>query len=262
MSKVYDCVMFWQELDMLELRFNILDDAVDYFVVCEAEETHSGHPKPLNFLENYDRFKPWRDKIIYVNAGTLSDGKRTSWERERFHRSKIAEGLTGAQPDDWIIVGDCDEIPNPTFVQALRWYRHHHWVKFELDMYYYDLNHKVNQGWAIGAAQWGSEKDPNKIRTSAEAGDLEIYNGYRGWHFSYFGGAQQIVEKVKAFMHADDPIIRDLPRDLAFVASRVEAGLDLYGRDDMRIVRVPLSDTLPRYLLDNIEKYRAMGWCE
>lgn len=241
---------------MLETRFHILDDVVDYFVVCEAEETHSGQPKPLNVLANWDRFKPWHNKIIYVNAGKL--GNQNSWVRELNHRSKISEGLTGAQDGDWIIVADVDEIPHPDRAADLR-NLSADGIKFELDLYYYDLNHRVSQGWAIGACRMMYGHDPNTIRTQRGIHSATLHGG---WHFSWFSGTQAILDKQAAFMHFNDPIIRDMPRDPAWVAGRVTAGTDLFDRAGFVIERVPLTDTLPRYILDHIDEYRAKGWCE
>ena len=47
MTKIYDCFNFFNELDILELRLNILYDYVDYFVIVESSVTHSGQPKPF-----------------------------------------------------------------------------------------------------------------------------------------------------------------------------------------------------------------------
>lgn len=262
MAKVYDCCMFYNEIDMLELRMNILDPVVDYFVVCEAAETHSGQPKPYNFADHQDRFDRWLHKIIYVQVPNLTkrDGTadRNSWERERYHRFRIADGLTEARPNDFVIVGDCDEIANP---RAVQWCQANcaDGAILELDMYYYSLNHRVRQGWAIGMMPWHLYHDPNNIRRGAGRIFPHVDGG--GWHFSYFGGPAQVVQKVDAFMHHADPGIRDLPRDPAYIAAKIQAGVDLYGRD-LLIDHVPLSPSLPRYVLDHIDTYRAMGWAE
>lgn len=268
MTKVYDCVMFFDELDMLELRFNILNDVVDYFVVCEAEETHSGQPKPLNILANWDRFKQWQHKMIYVNAGALSNGLRNSWQRENYHRMCIAEGLMSAERNDWIIVSDVDEIPAPEQVAKLHNletateppYRYPA-VKFEIAFYYYDMNHRVEQGWAVGAARFEVERDPNRIRTCSMVNNKPELELIGGWHFSYFGGPQAIIRKHAAFMHHADPVIADLPHDPAYISNVIQSSTDLYGRD-LKIVHVPTSDGLPRYVLDNAEVYQQMGWLE
>ena len=45
MRKVYDCFTFFNELDLLEVRLNELYNSVDYFVIAEANMSHSGRPK-------------------------------------------------------------------------------------------------------------------------------------------------------------------------------------------------------------------------
>ena len=57
--KVYDCITFFNEIDLLKLRLNILDNIVDYFVICESEYDHRGEKKKY-FLE----------KVIFKNLKT------------------------------------------------------------------------------------------------------------------------------------------------------------------------------------------------
>ena len=47
--KIYDCFMFFDEEMLLDLRLNILDQYVDYFVISESTKTHQGQEKKLNF---------------------------------------------------------------------------------------------------------------------------------------------------------------------------------------------------------------------
>ena len=63
--KIYDIFIFFNELDLLEIRLNILDLYVDYFVIVECTETFSGLVKPLYYKENKDLFKKWNHKIIH-----------------------------------------------------------------------------------------------------------------------------------------------------------------------------------------------------
>lgn len=256
MNKVFDACMFYNELDMLETRMHILDDVVDRFVVCEAAETHSGQPKPYYLEENIDRFARYADKIIYVQVPDLTGNGRNSWERERYHRSQIMVGLASARAEDYIIVGDCDEIANPEAVSEVI-AKGYDGAILELAMYYYDLNHRVQQGWGIGMMRRRLYLDPNDIRTGNGRMFPHVDDG--GWHFSYMGGPEQIIAKVNAFMHHNDPVIRDLPRDPGYISDQIAASRDLYGRD-LTIERVPLSNTLPRYILDNLDHYKALGW--
>ena len=44
---IYDCFCFFNELDLLEIRLNVLKDAVVKFVFVEAGETHTRRFKQL-----------------------------------------------------------------------------------------------------------------------------------------------------------------------------------------------------------------------
>lgn len=255
--KVFDCCMFFNELDMLDLRFNVLNDVVDYFVVVEAGMTHSGQSKPYTFWEAYEagRFDAFKDKLIYARLPELQG--TNAWERERFHRAHISNVLRfNAAPEDWVIVGDADEIAHPEAVRQFRIDATLQAVKLELDFYYYDFHHRVQQGWAIGACQWWVEQDANKIRTcDFNIQPLTVDNA--GWHFSYFGDAAAIMQKAQAFMHFDWIEHYGLTQDK--VQAALDAGKDLWGRN-LQIERVPLNAMLPQYVRENVDKYAALGW--
>ena len=68
-NKIYDCVTFYNENLQVKLRFNILKDYVDKFVICESKFDHQGRPKKLNF--KIEEFKEFKDKIIYVTLPGL-----------------------------------------------------------------------------------------------------------------------------------------------------------------------------------------------
>ena len=48
-NKIFDCFMFNNETMLLEIRLNILNEYVDYFVIVESAETHSGLKKKIKF---------------------------------------------------------------------------------------------------------------------------------------------------------------------------------------------------------------------
>ena len=52
--KIYDCITYFDEPLLIDLRLNILNEFVDYFIVIEATYTHSGVEKKLNFnIKNF-----------------------------------------------------------------------------------------------------------------------------------------------------------------------------------------------------------------
>ena len=54
--RVFDAFPFFNELEMLEIRLNVLDDVVDRFVLVESTLTFSGRPKPLWYADHRARF--------------------------------------------------------------------------------------------------------------------------------------------------------------------------------------------------------------
>ena len=63
---IYDCFQYFNEDHIVELRLNILDKFVDYFVISESNKTHQGKPKKINFdIKNFTKFK---NKIIFIEA--------------------------------------------------------------------------------------------------------------------------------------------------------------------------------------------------
>lgn len=63
---VYDCIPFFNELDILNLRLHILDPYVDRFIIEESTRTFSGEPKELCFEKNREMFREFLPKIDYV----------------------------------------------------------------------------------------------------------------------------------------------------------------------------------------------------
>ena len=83
--KVFDSIIFFNELDLLEMRLNILNDVVDYFVVTESPFTVSGNEKPLYYAENKDRFGKFNDKIIHHVTEEIPNDFSHMLEKTKFH---------------------------------------------------------------------------------------------------------------------------------------------------------------------------------
>ena len=48
---IFDCVTFFRENFITNLRFEILNNVVDFFIVCESNYDHRGKKKKL--ISNY-----------------------------------------------------------------------------------------------------------------------------------------------------------------------------------------------------------------
>ena len=61
---IYDCFQFFNEEHILDLRLNILNKFVDFFVIVESTNDHQGNIKKLNL--DLNKFKKFENKIIYI----------------------------------------------------------------------------------------------------------------------------------------------------------------------------------------------------
>ena len=112
---IYDCFQYFNEDHMVDLRLNILNEKVDFFVISESTKTHQGKDKKLNF--NINNFTKFKNKIIYVIADFDKEKDFTNHKGgesiiEQHQRNAISEGLDKAADNDLVILSDSDEIPD------------------------------------------------------------------------------------------------------------------------------------------------------
>ena len=117
-NKIYDCITFFDEGFQANLRFNILNNYVEQFVVCESKFDHKGHYKGVNFnIENYKEFK---NKITHLVINEQFPDTSNPWKTQAFQREFIFSGLDKAKPEDYIMFSDPDEIPRPEILANLK----------------------------------------------------------------------------------------------------------------------------------------------
>ena len=205
--KIVDCFTFYNELTMLKFRLEYLYETVDHFVLVEATLTHSGNPKPLFFEQNKSMFSKYLDKIVHVvvqdmprsRLDIISKNVEYTHNRENYQRHCIDRGIKrlSLSNEDLILISDCDEIPNRdtiknTPIQKL--------YSLEQDMYYYNLTMKDAKKWfqakACPYSIYLTLLSPQNVRNASA--DL-LANG--GWHFSYFGSVDFMLNKIRNFCH-------------------------------------------------------------
>ncbi len=161
---LYDCFVFHNEFDLLEIRLREMGDSVDRFVLVEADQTQRGSPKPFYFDENRDRFAPWADKIIDLQVrfpdqlppalGVYKNRRKKDWERENYQRNCISRALESCDPDDLVLLSDVDEIvraPILAKVMAERLFRGRLLV-FEQSLHKHHLDRIVpGKTWLLGS---------------------------------------------------------------------------------------------------------------
>lgn len=252
--KIFDCFIFNHEIELLEARFNILNDYVDKFIITEGDVTFSGLSKESHFLKNKDKFSQWEDKII-LNPITIPECE-SPWHREIYSRNAVMN-LDIFEDDDLIVTSDGDEIPNPEILEhASEWVSDDTHFTFEQSCYAYWVNNLYSDKWfGSRAATYKYMKNTtvDDIREGTEdeskiTGSI-ITNG--GWHFTYLGDEYHIKQKINSFCDRHF----DVPEVTENISKNLESGTDVLNRHHITYRRVELDDSFPQYIIDNQEKY-------
>lgn len=271
---IYDCFPFFNELDILEIRLNTLYETVDYFVITEANKTHTGSEKEYIFEQNKERFTKFLNKIIYIkiddfpdleSSKTSSDGNK--WLYENYQRDAIMRGLKECKQDDIIIISDCDEIPNP---EAIKKYKDGicSLMQLRFGFNYNSLYITIpfcksakicKYKELINPKKKIKEKDKKYCQYSRYGlptylrfvKGKKIKNG--GWHFSYIGNIENIKYKMNSIVEQQVNTINKNTDKL--LLEKIKNNEDVLERGDI-FANLKISDIFPEYFVSNIDKYR------
>jgi hypothetical protein len=212
--KIYDCFTFYNELELLDIRFAEMYDHVDFFVIVEATTTFQNNIKPLFFEENKDRYKKYLDKVIHVVTTLPQD--HNPWINETAQRNDILKGLIGADPTDLILISDVDEIIRGSVLDYIRQdpvdYYLFRMPYFNLRFNYLLINEPESYFiWATGCRRQflNSPEELRLLRKQSmdygyalRTNRLEVIE-HSGWHFTYLGSADFIKNKIVNFSHME-----------------------------------------------------------
>ena len=291
--KIYDCFMYFDEDLILDLRLNILDKFVDYFVIVESIFTHRGEKRNLKF--NINKFKKFEDKIVYlvydqepsqiekiVSKDTEDEKSRkyimNALFRENAQRNFINRALNNLDNEDVILVSDVDEIPNLKGINFEE--KKSKIILFKQDMLYYKFNLKLpNLAWTgtkackkkyFKSAQWLRNVKDRKYpfyRVDTYFSEKKyincefIENG--GWHFTNIKTANQIKQKLESYLHHIE--FDKNPLSAEEIDKIIQDKIAIYDLSvDQRKNKIrgnklenyPLHK-LPEYLLDNLNNYKV-----
>jgi len=235
--KIYDSFLFFNELDLLDMRLMMLSPYVDYFVISECDYTFSGEKKPFFFEENKHLFSNFLDKIIHIknfnsneynNLENIYDGNKKNlfnkiieyyseaknspttgygiphWCREYLHREYVTLGLSECNDDDIIISSDLDEIPNPDIVKNINELSlsENNYCLYQ-DCHNYFINNLSSTNWmgsVITTYERLKQNSINNLRGN-RGRSIMLENG--GWHLSFVGGPDRIKYKLSSYGHQE-----------------------------------------------------------
>jgi len=232
--KIYDCFMYFDEEVVVDVRFNTLNQFVDYFVIVESRFTHKGEARELKF--NHKKFEKFKDKIIYIvdeeiysqtEKIKIDDSEDEKYKkaifnaayRENGQRNLISKGLAAANKEDFIMISDVDEIPK---LSGLNFNSlNEKIILFKQDMFYYKFNLKLpNFIWTGTKAckkknlvnpQWLRNIKDRKYSffridtffSNTKYTSIKIVND-GGWHFSNIKTPKEIEFKLRSYLHHKD----------------------------------------------------------
>lgn len=242
---IYDTFCFFNEFDILEIRLNILDPYVDFFVLCESTQTFSGKPKPLYYQENKELFAKWNHKIIHHVVGDFETS--SAFERAAYQKDSIREKLQNCNPEDIIYYGDVDEIWKPKEIGDKIY-------KLRQLNYCYYVNNRSSEEWrGTSVCKYKNLINLNNLRANHQN---IIEDG--GWHFTNMGGVEKVLQKLDAYDHQE----KNTERNRKNLQKRFKENKDYVGRIfDWKWKRFKFwmdESDLPKYLIENKDKYKNL----
>jgi beta-1,4-mannosyl-glycoprotein beta-1,4-N-acetylglucosaminyltransferase len=243
-----DCFTFYNEIELLSYRLEILYNIIDYFIIVESTHTFAGYEKGLYFEKNKELFSKYIDKIVHIvvddfqyKQPNIDFSKNEQWQNEYHQRNSILLGINklNLHDEDIFTITDVDEIPDPTTLEKIKKNEIEVTVNsLEQDYYYYNLITISNDKWHLTKIiKYKTFKELNKTMDQIrQTNCVRIKNG--GWHLGYFGDSQFIANKIKNFSHQE--LNTNNITDLQNIEERVINSKDLYGRSYIHWKRISI----------------------
>ena len=287
--KIIDCTTYYSEDLMLDIRFNILNEFVDKFIIVESKFSHSGEQKKLNF--DINKFQKFKDKIEYLiienepngiieNIENSSEIKRkNSLLRIEQSYDFIMNALDDVDDNDLVCLSDNDEIPNFNseyfkksnndifiFKQLFFYY------KFNL---FYDLipwyGTKACRKKKLLSFSWlrnlKNKKYPfwrvDTLFSNLKHMNLQIVED-GGWHFTNIKTAKDIYTKLSNFGHHNEfdvsgisveDIQKCIDNKIVNYDHKADKSLEKKYNANYKL-RVVDDKILPNYLVKNKNKFK------
>ena len=290
---IFDCFMYFDEEQILELRLNVLDEKVDFFVIVESIYNHRGDKRDLLFNKN--KFLKFSKKIIYLvseeipkNVEPINENEDKKEKdrkyimnaiyRENAQRNLISKGIKNANKDDLIMISDVDEIPKLESLD-LKSIKNEIFI-FKQHMFHYKYNLVLpNFKWTgtkaikkknLISPQWLRNIKDKKypyyridiIFSKKKYTNLKIIDD-GGWHFTNIKTPKMIRHKFKSYLHHFEFDQTNLVEsDIENFIKKKQAIYNL--KVDKRGNKVGNGETLknfdikklPIYIQHNLEKYK------
>jgi len=267
--KLYDCIPFYRNNLLFELRLKTLNNIVDKFIVCEATKTHSGKTKNLEF--DIKKFKEYKNKIEYIVVDDMPNINTKSKEKYplyNFQINKLYKGIIDTDEEDLIMVSDEDEIPNPERIKDFKFEKFRYGI-FLQNLYYYKFNiQNLNEH---NGNRWPGSRICKKkfLKSFAWFRSLKTKNTEApvwkfwkeksiqliekgGWHFTYLMSDKDISNKIKSSEHSE--FNKEEFTNISKIKFRIENLIDPFERKN-KLAKVKINESFPNFLVNNQDYY-------
>jgi hypothetical protein len=212
-SRYWLACPFRNELDVLECQLREIGHRVAGVVLCEATTTQTGHPKPLHYPANKERFAPWEHLIHYTSVDLPgspqppglpqgSPGYEENWVRERYQRDMLAPLLFElAGPDDIIVNADIDEVPAPDAFTAH--VPEDSPVGLKLQLRGFAVDYRGQPGVCATLVRMSHLRTSPSLSRIREMRETLPSVEHGGWHLSWLGGQDAVREKMHVTPHQE-----------------------------------------------------------
>lgn len=274
--KVFDIFPFNNELELLKIRFEVLNPVVDHFVIVEAPNDFYGNEKPFIYEQNKNLFEEFNSKVIHIKLPRFNFG--FSFANDAFQKNiGFWYLMNDTKDDDVFIYSDMDEIPNPKYIKEFKNNPVRPiCVKNQFNHYAIDVR-ITNVTWYGSmifqkSLLYDRYKDLKDFRELAnykdftygirdKRNDTSIFdvkeNG--GWHYTYLvnknDGLNNILNKVQNHTHSELHYIK-----MGHIKDCVKSLKPLNPQtQDWKLENFKLDETnTPEYILNNLDKYQHL----
>tara|TARA_B100001248_G_scaffold179558_1_gene136560 strand:- start:250 stop:1059 length:810 start_codon:yes stop_codon:yes gene_type:complete len=264
MAKLIDCITFFDNNYIFDFRYNVIKNYVDKFIICESLFDHKNNPKKVNF----DLEKKYKDnsQVIHLILKKPFPKKTNPWQNQAIQREYILENLNFTDEDDLIFFSDPDEIPNPNLLSNFVLTKKYGIFLQKIYNYKFNLFNSYETPWeGTKVCKKKNLKSIDFMREKIKTKNLK-YKFYRldkeksieifdngGWHFNNLMQPELISKKLKTFAHTE--FSGDQFSSIEIIKKKIEEKVDLFNRGH-KYSYVKLDDTFPKYLINNLEKYK------
>tara|TARA_B100000242_G_scaffold197188_1_gene142516 strand:- start:694 stop:1692 length:999 start_codon:yes stop_codon:yes gene_type:complete len=284
---IVDSFLFFNELDLLEIRLEYLYPIVDKFLIVEAGQSFKGNIKKFNFEDNIKRYSKYLDKIYYfkikdiyfdekeffsyinknnnailkkishfINSHNHYDKNNLSYLLDTYHRECIHIALNKlCKKKDLILISDLDEIPSYYILKKIKNINNIKdpivFIQKEFQFFFNNFSNKLWYGSILANYEFIEKQSLNQLRIDSHK-FISLKDS--GYHFTSLGDINYIKNKIENYAHQEfnnNFIKKNIEKNISH-------GKDIFfrfGRSNNNYVDLNHSNLIDKRLYKIISKY-------